>query len=133
MTQKVFCFYLALRELHEDKLCDTLQAMVSINVKMVHQTSLLFIEGNLDRLGLDCHRLRWLPTASVPSNKADQSRLLDRHGVSYYNRSFSKFGSNLSYSTVSGVWLSIMLAEQGINSKLNTLSFFHVPERQDRS
>ena len=30
----------------------TLQAMASTNIKTVHQTSLLFIESNLDRLGL---------------------------------------------------------------------------------
>ena len=40
------------RRLHEDKLCDTLQAMTSSNVKTVYQTSLLHIESNLDRLRL---------------------------------------------------------------------------------
>ena len=43
--------FLALAELHEDKLCDILQAMAPINVKTVHQTSLFHIEGNLNRLG----------------------------------------------------------------------------------
>ena len=71
VTQKVFCFYLALRELHEDKLCDTLQAMVPINVKMVHQTSLLFIEGNLDRLGLDWTVIAYAgyPQPAFPATK----------------------------------------------------------------
>ena len=44
--------FLALGGLHEDKVCDTLQAMAPTNVKTVHQTSLLHIESNLDRLGL---------------------------------------------------------------------------------
>ena len=34
------------------KLCDTLQAVAPTKVKTVHQTSLLGIESNLDRLGL---------------------------------------------------------------------------------
>ena len=38
--------------LHENKLCDTLQALAPINVKTVHHTSLLHIENNLDRLRL---------------------------------------------------------------------------------
>ena len=38
--------------LHEDKLCDISQAMAPNNVKTVHQTSLLHLESNLDRLGL---------------------------------------------------------------------------------
>ena len=38
---------------HEGKLCDdTLQGMTPTNVKTVHQTSLLHIKRNLDRLGL---------------------------------------------------------------------------------
>ena len=45
------CF-LALGGLHQDKLCDTLQAMAPTYVKAVHRTSLLFIESNFDRLGL---------------------------------------------------------------------------------
>ena len=44
--------FLALGGLHEDKLCDTLQAMVPTNMKTVHQTSLLHTESNLDRLGV---------------------------------------------------------------------------------
>ena len=43
---------LALGGLHENTLCDTLQAMAPTNVKMAHQTSLFHIESNLDRLGL---------------------------------------------------------------------------------
>ena len=43
---------LALGRIHEDKVCGTLQAMVPTNIKMVHQTSVLHIESNLDRLGL---------------------------------------------------------------------------------
>ena len=43
---------LAIGGLHEDKLCNTLQAMAPTNVETVHQTSLLHIESNLDRLGL---------------------------------------------------------------------------------
>ena len=38
--------------LHEDTLCDTLQAIPPTDAKTVHQTSLLNIESNLDRLGL---------------------------------------------------------------------------------
>ena len=37
---------------HEEKLCDTLQGMTPSNVKTVHQTSLLHIESNPDRLGI---------------------------------------------------------------------------------
>ena len=45
--------FLPLGGLHEDKLCDTLQAIMALtNVKTVHQISLLHIESNLDRLGL---------------------------------------------------------------------------------
>ena len=44
--------FLALGGLHEDKLCDTLQAKAPTNVKTDHHTSLLRIESNLDRLGL---------------------------------------------------------------------------------
>ena len=43
--------FLCLGGLHEDTLCDILQAMAPTNVKTVHQTSLLHIESNLDRLG----------------------------------------------------------------------------------
>ena len=43
---------LALGGIHEDKVCGTLQAMVPTDIKMVHQTSLLHIESNLDGLGL---------------------------------------------------------------------------------
>ena len=43
---------LALGGLHQDKLCDILRAMAPTNVETVHQTSLLHIESNLDRLGL---------------------------------------------------------------------------------
>ena len=46
------CLALVIGGLHEDKLYDTLQAMAPTNVKTVHQTSLLHIESNLDRLGL---------------------------------------------------------------------------------
>ena len=39
----------ALEGLHEDKLCDTLEAMATTYyAKTVHQTSLLRIESNLD-------------------------------------------------------------------------------------
>ena len=38
--------------LHEDKLCETFQGMAPTNVKMVHQTSLFYIESNLNRFGL---------------------------------------------------------------------------------
>ena len=38
--------------LHEDKLCDTSQAMAPTSVKTVHQIPLLPIESNLDRLRL---------------------------------------------------------------------------------
>ena len=44
--------FLVIGRLHEDKLYDTSQAVTSTNVKTVHQTSLLLIESNLDRLGL---------------------------------------------------------------------------------
>ena len=44
--------FLAVGGLHEDKLRDTLQAMAQTNAKTVHQTFLLLIESNLDRLGL---------------------------------------------------------------------------------
>ena len=44
--------FLAFGGLHEDKLCDTLQAMAPNNVETVYQTSLLHIESNLDPLGL---------------------------------------------------------------------------------
>ena len=44
--------FLALGGLQEDKLCDILQAMAPTYIETVHQTSLLHIECNLDRLGL---------------------------------------------------------------------------------
>ena len=44
--------FLALGGVHEDKLCNTLQAMAPTNVETVHQTYLFHIESNLDRLGL---------------------------------------------------------------------------------
>ena len=44
--------FLALGGLHNDKLCDILQAVAPTNVKTVHQTLLLHTESNLDRLGL---------------------------------------------------------------------------------
>ena len=44
--------FLALGALHEDKLCDILQAMTPTNVQPLHRTSLLHIESNLDRLEL---------------------------------------------------------------------------------
>ena len=43
---------IALDTLHEDKVCDILQAMTPTNVEMVHQTSLFHVESNSDRLGL---------------------------------------------------------------------------------
>ena len=43
--------YVALGGLHEDKLCDILQAMVPTNIEAVHQTFLFQIESNPDRLG----------------------------------------------------------------------------------
>ena len=47
-----FSFFKAIGGLTRRQLCDTLQAMASTNVKTVHQTSLLHIESNFDRLGL---------------------------------------------------------------------------------
>ena len=44
--------FVALEGLHEDKLCDILQAMAPTTVKTVNQTSVFYIESNLDRLGL---------------------------------------------------------------------------------
>ena len=44
------CFQ-AFEGLHEAELCGNLQAMAPTNVKTVHQTSLLQIESDLDRLG----------------------------------------------------------------------------------
>ena len=44
--------FLALGGLQEDKLCDILRAMAPTYIETVHQTSLLHIECNLDRLGL---------------------------------------------------------------------------------
>ena len=46
------CLAIVIGGLHEDKLWDTLQAMVPTNVKTAHQTSLPHIESNLDPLGL---------------------------------------------------------------------------------
>ena len=40
--------FLAIKGLHEDKLCDTLQAMAPINVKTVNQIYLLHIKSNID-------------------------------------------------------------------------------------
>ena len=62
--------FLALGGLPEDSLSDTLKAMVPTNVKTVHQTSLLHIQ-RATSVDSDC---RHLPTASVLSNKADESR-----------------------------------------------------------
>ena len=44
--------FLAFGGLHEDTLCDTLQRILPITVQTVHQTSLLYIKSNLDRLEL---------------------------------------------------------------------------------
>ena len=44
--------FLALGGLRGDKACHTLQAIPPTNVKTIHQTSLLHIESNLDRLRL---------------------------------------------------------------------------------
>ena len=44
--------YYTIGGLHEDKICNTLQSMAQTDVKTAHQTSLLRIESNLDRLGL---------------------------------------------------------------------------------
>ena len=44
--------FLALGGLHEDKLCDILQATTPTNVQTVQQMSLFHIESNPDRLGL---------------------------------------------------------------------------------
>ena len=44
--------FLALGGLHEANLCYTLQAMAPTDVKTVHRTSLLYVESNLDQLGL---------------------------------------------------------------------------------
>ena len=44
--------FLALGGLHENKLCDNLQAMVPTNVKTVHQTFVHHTESSVDRLGL---------------------------------------------------------------------------------
>ena len=63
---------LAPASLHEDKLCDTLQAMTSTNnVKTVNQTSLLHIISRATSIDSDCCHL---PMASVLSNKAHKSR-----------------------------------------------------------
>ena len=45
-------FFLALGGLHEDKLCETLQALAPTTVKTDYHTSILHIESNLNRLGL---------------------------------------------------------------------------------
>ena len=55
--------------LHEDKLCDTLQAMAPTNVKTVHQTS--YCISRETTIDSDCCRL---PKASVLGNKADKLR-----------------------------------------------------------
>ena len=44
--------FLALGRSHEDKLCDTLQALVPTNIETVNRTSLFQVESNLDKLGL---------------------------------------------------------------------------------
>ena len=44
--------FLALGGLHQDKLCDILQAMAPTNVETVYQNFLFHIESNLDRLGM---------------------------------------------------------------------------------
>ena len=44
--------FLPIGGLHEDRLCDTLQATAPANVRTDRQASLLHIESNLDRLGL---------------------------------------------------------------------------------
>ena len=44
--------FLALGGLHKDKLCDILQATAPTNIETVHQKPLLYIERNLDGLGL---------------------------------------------------------------------------------
>ena len=58
------------------KSCAALQAMAPTNIKTVHQTSLLHIESNLDRLGMlsprshsECCRL---PTTSVLSKRPEK-------------------------------------------------------------
>ena len=56
--------FLAIRVLHEDKLCDTLQAMAPTNVNTVHE---IFFKSRVTSIDSDCCRL---PTASVLSNKA---------------------------------------------------------------
>ena len=61
--------FLAIDELHEDKLCDTSQAMAPTNVETVHQTSLPHVESN--PIDSDCCRLS---TAIILSNKADKPR-----------------------------------------------------------
>ena len=61
--------FLALGGLHEDKLWDTLWAMIPTNIETVHQTSSLHIESSLDRLGL----LSPTRMASILSNKPDKS------------------------------------------------------------
>ena len=50
--EKFSSSYYTIGGLHEDKLCDILQAMAPTNVGTVHQTSLFHIESNHDRLGL---------------------------------------------------------------------------------
>ena len=40
------------RRVTRRQVCDTLQALAPTNVKMINQTSLLYIESNLDQLGL---------------------------------------------------------------------------------
>ena len=51
-SDKIAFLLLVVGGLHEDKLYGALQAMTPINIKTVHQTSLLHIESSLDRLGL---------------------------------------------------------------------------------
>ena len=53
MSSKFFQkYFLTIGGLHEDKLRDTLYEAAPTNVKMVHQTFLLHIESNIDRLRL---------------------------------------------------------------------------------
>ena len=61
--------FLALGALHEDKVCDILQAMAPTNVQTVHQTSFSISRATSIDSNCCC-----LPTASGLSNKADKSR-----------------------------------------------------------
>ena len=79
--------FLALGGLHEDKLCETLEAMAPTKVKTVHQTSLLHIVSNLDRHGLlspthgqrSKQQIGQIPLQSVLINKPKSLKATRQH------------------------------------------------------